>query len=65
MNEGSPKGRVVVWGFPLRQFGGITWQALHYVEGLKRLGFDVWYVEDRVNDVVPTDPWDESYNFDF
>jgi hypothetical protein len=25
---------------------GIAWQALHYVLGLRRLGFDVWYVED-------------------
>ena len=41
------KGTVVVWGllasFP---FGGMVWQVLHYLAGLRRLGFDVWYVED-------------------
>jgi hypothetical protein len=36
-----------VWGllgaFP---FGGMTWQVIHHLVGLRRLGFDVWYVED-------------------
>jgi hypothetical protein len=26
--------------------GGIAWQALHYLVGLQRLGYDVWYIED-------------------
>jgi len=25
---------------------GVTWQVLHYLEGFRRLGFDVHYVED-------------------
>lgn len=25
---------------------GVTWQALQYLEGFRRLGFDVHYVED-------------------
>jgi hypothetical protein len=25
---------------------GIAWQAMHYLVGLERLGYDVWYVED-------------------
>lgn len=41
------RGTVVVWGllaaFP---FGGMTWQVLHHLAGLRRIGFDVWYVED-------------------
>lgn len=41
------RGVVVVWGllasFP---FGGMTWQVLHHLAGLRRLGLDVWYVED-------------------
>jgi hypothetical protein len=41
------RGVVVLWGllasFP---FGGMTWQVLHHIAGLRRLGFDVWYVED-------------------
>lgn len=43
----ATRGRIVVWGllaaFP---FGGMTWQVLHYLSALRRLGFDVWYVED-------------------
>ncbi len=33
---------------------GIAWQALHYVLGLRRLGFDVWYIED--SGANPYDP---------
>ena len=43
----ATRGRIVLWGllaaFP---FGGMTWQVLHYLVALRRLGFDVWYVED-------------------
>jgi hypothetical protein len=27
-------------------FAGVAWQALHYLEGFRRLGCDVYYVED-------------------
>lgn len=41
------KPRVVVLGIIGRiPFAGVAWQALHYVEGLRRLGCDVHYVED-------------------
>jgi len=33
---------------------GVAWQALHYVLGLRRLGFDVWYIEDSGEQ--PIDP---------
>jgi hypothetical protein len=58
----SSKGRIVVFGilfwFPL---AGVTWQFLHYLLGLRRLGYDPWYVEDSgrwiydpvINDVSP------------
>ncbi len=43
----ATRGRVVVWGlFASYPFGGMAWQVLHYVAALRRLGFDVWYVED-------------------
>ena len=49
----ATRGTVVVWGmlasFP---FGGMTWQALHYLVGLRRLGFDVWYVEDTDSELL-------------
>lgn len=41
------RGQVVVWGLlASHPFGGMAWQVLHYIAGLRRLGFDVWYVED-------------------
>lgn len=51
----AKRGKLVVWGLlGARPFGGMTWQVLHYVVGLRRLGFDVWYVED--SDRVLLDP---------
>jgi hypothetical protein len=45
--ESARKGRVIVVGcmfwYPL---AGVTYQFLHYLIGLKRLGYDVWYIED-------------------
>jgi hypothetical protein len=43
----STKARVVVLGIMARSpFAGVAWQVLHYLEGLRRLGYDVYYVED-------------------
>jgi hypothetical protein len=43
----STKARVVVLGIMASSpFAGVAWQALHYLEGLRRLGYDVFYVED-------------------
>jgi hypothetical protein len=56
------KGRVIVFGiafwYPL---AGVTYQFLHYLIGLRRLGYDVYYIEDsgrwvydpRINDISP------------
>jgi hypothetical protein len=39
--------RVVVLGIMGRTpFAGVAWQVLHYLEGLRRLGHDVYYIED-------------------
>ncbi|MFL5822336.1 MAG: glycosyltransferase [Solirubrobacteraceae bacterium] len=39
--------RVIVLGTMGRTpFAGVAWQALHYLEGFRRLGCEVWYVED-------------------
>ena len=62
---GSGSGpRVVVYGvLGQSPFAGVTWQVLHYLEGFRRLGLDVNYVEDTgewpydpVSDVVTADP---------
>src|SRR5678815_156491 len=56
------RGRIIVFGilfwYPL---AGVTWQFLHYLIGLRRLGYDPWYIEDsgrwiydpRLNDLSP------------
>src|ERR1051326_2097275 len=56
------KGPIIVFGilfwFPL---AGVTYQFLHYLIGLRRLGYDPYYVEDsarwiynpRLNDLSP------------
>lgn len=43
----SKRLRVVVMGIMGRTpVAGVIWQVLHYVEGFRRLGCDVYYVED-------------------
>lgn len=56
------KGKIIVFGilfwYPL---AGVTYQFLHYLIGLRRLGYDVYYVEDsgrwvydpRINEMTP------------
>jgi hypothetical protein len=42
----SPRKRIVVLGILTRHpVGGVIWQTLHYLEGFRRLGYDVYYVE--------------------
>jgi hypothetical protein len=62
VTEWPDRGKIIVSGiafwFPL---AGVTYQFLHYMLGLRRLGFDVYYVEDsgrwiydpRLNDISP------------
>jgi hypothetical protein len=43
----SGRGVAVIWGLLGAQpFGGMVWQVVHYLVALRRLGFDVWYVEE-------------------
>ena len=38
---------IVVCGILGRSpYAGVAWQGLHYLEGFRRLGHDVWYLED-------------------
>jgi len=48
MSEPPPtRGKIIVFGilfwYPLV---GVTWQFLHYLIGLRRLGYDPYYIED-------------------
>src|SRR5579862_2961554 len=48
---------------------GIAWQAMHYILGLERLGYEAWYVEDhganpydpRANSVTMTCEYNVAY----
>ena len=35
----------------------MIWQVLHHLVGLRRLGFDVWYVEDLNGPILTPDTW--------
>ena len=62
MHEKPTKGRIIVFGilfwYPL---AGVTYQFLHYLLGLRRLGYDPYYIEDsgrwiydpKLNDLAP------------
>ncbi len=62
MVKGKSKGKIIVFGilfwYPL---AGVTYQFLHYLIGLKRLGYDPYYIEDsgrwvydpKINDLSP------------
>src|SRR6186997_1981095 len=43
----AKRGKIIVFGiafwYPL---AGVTYQFLHYLIGLRRLGYDVYYIED-------------------
>jgi hypothetical protein len=61
----ASRGKLIVWGYLASYpFGGMTWQVLHYLVGLRNLGFDVWYVEDTDAEVRdPKTLWgNENYS---
>ena len=66
----AKRGKVVLLHFVAQMpLAGIAWQALQYLVGLERLGFEPWYVENhganpydpRVNSVM----MDCAYNVDY
>jgi hypothetical protein len=64
------KGRVVLLHFIAQMpMAGIAWQALQYLVGLQKLGYDTWYIENH--GANPYDPransvmMDCSYNVAF
>jgi GT2 family glycosyltransferase len=65
----SPAPRIVVLGMMSRiPVPGVVWQTVHYLLGLTRLGYDVYYVED--NGMTPRgffsnehDGWDSAAEF--
>ncbi len=63
VNRRPTKGKIVVWGimawYPL---AGVVYQCLHYLTGLRRLGYDPYYIEDSMRDVY--DPRINDYTPD-
>jgi hypothetical protein len=53
---------VVLGGMADMPVAGVVWQVLHYLEGLRRLGHHVVYVEDTGN--WPYDPYAETVTDD-
>ena len=54
---------VIVLGMMGRApFAGVAWQALHYLEGLRRLGCEVYYIEDTGD--WPYDPEQDTITSD-
>jgi hypothetical protein len=55
----AERRRIVLLGALAQMpFAGVAWQVLHYLEGLRRLGHDVVYLEDTGN--WPYDPDQET-----
>jgi hypothetical protein len=46
--NGKRKGKIVVLHLAARYpFAGVIWQLLHHLLGFRKLGFDVYYIEDH------------------
>ncbi|GJL78747.1 MAG: hypothetical protein NPINA01_17360 [Nitrospinaceae bacterium] len=59
----ATRGKIIVWGFIASYpFGGMTWQVLHHLAGFRRLGFDVWYVEDSNNAIYDPATWEPAWS---
>jgi glycosyltransferase involved in cell wall biosynthesis len=59
LDTDGARGRIIVLHFAGRMpLAGIAWQAMHYLLGLRRLGWDAWYVED--SGANPYDPRADS-----
>jgi glycosyltransferase involved in cell wall biosynthesis len=53
------RGKIILLHFAGRMpLAGIAWQAMHHLMGLRRLGWDAWYVED--SGANPYDPRADS-----
>lgn len=58
------RGTIVVWGLMAAYpFPGMTWHRMQYLAGIRRLGFDVWYVEDSDRPVLAPGTFDKVEDF--
>lgn len=60
------RGLVVVAGYLVRDpLGGYAWQAAHYLIGLERLGYDVWFYEDTAWCAEAYDPESRTLGYTY
>jgi len=61
---GMKRKRIVIMGFMgSMPIAGVIWQHVHYIVGLKRLGHDVYYIEDSAR--LPYNPQTCEVNNEF
>ncbi len=60
----KPRGKIIVFGivfwYPL---AGVTFQFLHYLIGLRKLGWDVYYIEDSARMIYDAATCDYTYDW--
>lgn len=60
----SRRRRVVVMGFMgACPIAGVVWQHVHYIEGLRRLGIDVYYIEDSARITYNPETWEVGEDY--
>lgn len=61
----ATRGTIIVWGMlACLPFGGMAWQVYHYLVPLRRMGFDVWYVEESDRNIFDAaDGYNESDDY--
>jgi hypothetical protein len=58
--------RIVVMGFMgSMPIAGVIWQHIHYVVGLKRLGHDIYYIEDSARLPYNPETFEVNNEFDY
>lgn len=65
INSARRRGKIIVFGlvfwYPL---AGVTYQFLHYLNGLRKIGWDVYYVEDSARSVYDVDGGEFTYDYE-
>jgi hypothetical protein len=60
------RGLILLGGYLVRfPLGGFAWQAAHYLLGLQRLGYEVWFYEDTGYFAPAFDPTENSFTTDY
>jgi hypothetical protein len=62
----TKRGLILLAGYLVRfPLGGFAWQAAHYLLGLQRLGYEVWFYEDTGYFAPAFDPIENSFTTDY